>query len=46
MIYKIFPSLLLLVVSFLQAICSFSEVKTENKAETKQANKKNTSESN
>jgi uncharacterized membrane protein len=47
MIYKIFPSLLLLVF-FSTSNLFFSEVKTENKAENKTevAKQKNTSESN
>jgi hypothetical protein len=48
MIYKIFPSLLLLVVSFLQAICSSQRLKQKTKQKTKQKlpKQKNTSESN
>jgi hypothetical protein len=39
MIYKIFPPCFLIVVSFLQAICSSSEVKTENKTEVAKTKK-------
>jgi hypothetical protein len=44
MIYKIFPSLLLIVVSFLQAICSSQRLKQKTKQ--KLPKQKNTSESN